>query len=398
MPESRRRAAATRAKAARMAAVAGVLFGNAAFVAPAFSQAPACAVSAHGRSVTLRAKGVNGEPFSVARGYHLSVRVNGGEPASVLVDTGSNALVVPAWRVKGFPADPEHDSSGLVISGKLPYHYSSSGNAYFGYLIQAPVTVQGDQDTSLEAENVQVLAITEVCGSHASCQPATPANSRSLGMMGVGFQPTPTLRVNTAGGTTPATRTNVFEQVPRVQTQGWIFEPDGRIVVGLNTDTTKEFTHWAPMLADRQGGLSPEGCVIVKEPGQPASQPRCGTMLLDTGMSTMNLWAYRGDAGQAPLCPPKPAGAGKKSGFNGATFPANTLITLTSPGQAPTVDYQFNTSAPRQAGTPTQTYCTNVEGSSPTENAFFNTGRMPLERYGFARNQSCATFAYRRAQ
>ncbi|WP_244486962.1 hypothetical protein [Burkholderia plantarii] len=395
---ARRRRAGATAKVARIVAVAGLLFGNAALVTPVFSQTPSCTASPTGLSVALQATAARGKPFTVASGYHLSVKVNGGEAAEVLVDTGSNALAIPSWRINGFPADPAHDTTGLVISGKLPYQYSSSGNSYFGYLIQVPVQVSGAGNASVSAENVQVLAITEVCGSSASCSPAVPGNSSNMGMMGVGFQPTPTLLVNTAGGTTPATRTNVFQQIPGVETQGWIFEPDGHIVVGLNAESTKAFTSWAPMVPDHKGGISPEGCLRVQEPGKPESRTLCGTMLLDTGMPTMNLWVYRGDPGGAPFCPLQSGTdtkGKKKAGFNGKPFPADTLITLTSPGQAPTVDYSFNTSTPKQPGTPEATYCTNVKGSSPTENAFFNTGRMPLQRYSFARNQTCGTFAYR---
>ncbi len=392
------------AMALRSAAVIGLLSGNAALVTPAFSQTsrtPSCTVSPTGLSVALQATAAKGKPFTVAGGYHLSVKVNGGDAAKVLVDTGSNALAIPAWRINGFPADPEHDTTGLVISGKLPYRYSSSGNSYFGYLVQVPVQVSGAGSASVKAENVQVLAITEVCGSSSNCSPAGPGNSSNMGMMGVGFQPTPTLQVNSAGGTMPATRTNVFQQIPGVETQGWIFEPDGHIVVGLNAETTKAFTSWASMVPDHKGGISPEGCLRVQEPGKPESGMLCGTMLLDTGMPTMNLWVYRGDQAGAPFCPLRSGTSTtgkKKAGFDGKPFPANTLITLTSPGQTPTLDYQFNTSTPQQPGTPEATYCTNVKGSSPAENAFFNTGRMPLQRYSFARNQTCGTFAYRAAK
>lgn len=384
---------------ARLAAI-GILLGNvtlAALAAPALSQVPACDVSPSGRSVILQATGAGGAAFTVAHGYHLSVRVNGSDaPAEVMVDTGSNALIVPAWKIKGFPADPANDRSGLVISGKLPYGYSSSANAYQGYLIQAPVTVQGANGTVVDAENVQVLAITEVCGSHNHCVAATPGNSSNVGMMGVGFQPTPKLVVNNGNSPAPATRTNVFQQVPGVETQGWIFEPDGRIVVGLNAETTRGFSAWAPMVPARNGGLSPEGCVHVTEPNKPESQALCGTLLLDTGMTKMNLWVFSGDQGNAPFCPSPPAGA--KAGFNGAPFAPGTVVTLASPGNAPVLDYRFDTGTQTVKGTPAGTYCSNVKGTQASENAFFNTGRMPLERYSFARNETCGTFAYRARQ
>ncbi|MBP2302448.1 hypothetical protein [Azospirillum picis] len=382
-------------RVARLAAIA-IMLGNTALVFPAFSQAPACTVSPTGRSIALQATGVDGTVFSVAGGYHLAVSVNGSDPAGVMVDTGSNALIVPSWKIKGFPKDPDNDHSGMVVSGKLPYGYSSSGNSYNGYLIQVPVRVHGAGGTSVDAEDVQVFAITEVCGSDKHCVAATSINSRSVGMMGVGFQPTPNLVVKVAGGgTAPATHTNVFQQVHGVATQGWIFEPGGRIVVGLNTETTQGFSAWAPMVPASRGGMSPEGCVRVTEPGKPESRPLCGTMLLDTGMSTMNLWVYSGEQGQAPFCPPPPA---SKAGFDGATFPPGTTVTLASPGKAAALDYRFDTAGGTGKGAPEATYCTNVKGASASENAFFNTGRMPLELYSFARNETCGTFAYRPRQ
>lgn len=389
---------------------AGALLINGACVPPAFSQDSACTVSQTGQSFVLHAMDAKGKPLSdIAGGYHLSVTVNGdasgaaapnaqsaqtAQPVGVLVDTGSTALAVPAWKIGNFPANPEHDTSGVVISNLQKYGYSSSENNYYGYVIQASVTVQDASGTSFEAKDVQVFAITKTCGTGKVCTPLTSKSAKQPGMMGVGFQP-PKLTVNVAGSQPqPATHTNVFAQVPGVETQGWILSSDGRIVVGLNSATTANFSGWTPMVQASSGGLQPAGCVYVTAPNKPVSQPLCGTILVDTGMSAMNMWVNSGETGQDPFCGTPPTSS--KAGFNGAPLPASATVAIQSPRQSPLLDYSFAAGGGK-AGTPTGTYCTNVKGQTNpdvAQNAHFNTGRMPLQLYSFARNQTCGSYAF----
>ncbi|WP_246794496.1 hypothetical protein [Burkholderia perseverans] len=387
----------------------GALLINGAFVPPAFSQDSACTVSQQGQSFVLQAMDAKGKPLSdIADGYHLSVTVNGdasgpaaphaqtAQSVDVLVDTGSTALAVPAWKIGNFPANPENDTSGVVISNLQKYGYSSSENNYYGYVIQASVKVRGAGSPSFEARDVQVFAITKTCGTGNVCTPLTSKSAKQPGMMGVGFQP-PKLTVDVAGGQPqPATHTNVFAQVPGVQTQGWIFSTDGRIVVGLNSATAANFSGWAPMVQASSGGLSPAGCVYVTEPNQSKPRKLCGTILVDTGMTAMNMWVNSGETGQDPFCASPPT---SKAGFNGAPLSASSTVAIQSPRQSPILDYSFTAGAGSKTGTgtPTGTYCSNVTGQTNpdvAQNAHFNIGRMPLQVYSLARNQTCGTYAF----
>lgn len=414
----------------RLAACATVLV---ACIPPslAFAQASDCTISPTGNSIALQAMNSKGNAKSdVVNSYHLKVLVNDRDTTQsanwgiVLVDTGSNTLVIPAWRIKGFPTtlptdnSQPMDKSGLVISGKLHTAYSSSGFGYNGYLVEAPVTVKGLYDASFTAEKVHVFAVTETCGKSDRCVPATPTNTASLGMMGVGFQPTEfepaksPMTNNSGSAPVTAVQTNVFEYAPGVKTQGWIFHRDGHIVVGLNTKTTKDFTSWAPMVQVSAGKMSPEGCVVVTTNGPKGAatpQKLCGSMLVDTGMSAMNLWVQSEKSALAAIC--RLPLTSPSAGFHGVQFPSSTRIEIFSPGRtAQVLNYSFKTvplakkGAPivsHPAGTPNGTFCTDDSASSPSEVAnnpeagHFNTGRMPLLVSSLARNESCGTFAWK---
>lgn len=379
-------------------AAAGLLLVNSAL--PALAQS--CSISTSGTAYAFTAlPDPKTNKFSLNFGYRLNVNVPGGQKIPVLLDTGSNVLVIPAAKIKGFPANPDKDTSGFVISKKLPYGYGSSGNSYQGYMVNVPVTVSDAKGVSMQAGPVQVYAVTEFCkptpkpanGGTAAAPTAeaaktcTPVGASSqIAMMGIGFQSTNYLKVFGPNGTTvPATKTNVFEQVSNIATQGWIFGP-GTVVVGLNTAVTKPFKAWSQMQDGGQGNLVADGCVQVTPNGKAALPAQCGTMLLDTGMTAMNMWVNEATQKATPICAAPPSNA--KAGFDGAPFPAKTAVTITSPATNPILTDNF-TIGTKSAGQPDGTFCSTTSSAS-----HFNSARMPLALYSFARNQSCGTFSY----
>lgn len=372
------------------AAAVGLLLANGTL--PALAQN--CAISSTGAAYSFTAlPDPHTGRFSVASGYHLNVAVNDGPPTAVELDTGSNALVIPASQIRNFPKDPDNDTTGMVISKKLPYTYSSSDNGYQGYMVDVPVVVSDANGTSMKAPSVQVYAVTEVCkpgtgangqATAVTCVPPTEKDHPE--MMGIGFQSVSNMPVFGPNGTTVgASRTNVFEQVPGIATQGWIFGP-GTVVAGLNTTVTNAFRTWSAMVEGDKGGLVPDGCVQVIPEGKAALPTQCGTMLLDTGMTAMNMWVNEAIQKATPICAPAPTNA--KAGFDGASFPLKTRIVITSPATNPILTDSF-TIGTQSPGQPDGTYCSLTSSAS-----HFNSARMPLELYSFARNQSCGTFSY----
>lgn len=336
----------------------------------------------------------------VAKGYHLAVSVNGGTNAGVLIDTGSNLLVLPYFKFGNLPADAALiPGTPGVVSGLVPYAYGSSGNSYRGYLVEASVALNqgvagGASPIAPVAREVIAYAITEACkpgaGGQVACAPVLPGTPQAdIGMMGVGFQAMASTLVMSNGQTPP--RTNVFAQIPGIETIGYAFKPT-EIVVGLNGPVTQG-VRWAPLQTDPYSGSAvPTGCFAVTLPtssGQPGQGPQygpfCGTMLLDTGLPDMYAW----QSADSAACPGSATGD-KTAGFAGTPYQPGTQVTLTSPPTDPVMNYTFTVpqpSATPEAGTPRTTYCAPTKASPHS-----NISRMPLARYTYVRNQTCGTF------
>ena len=86
----------------------------------------------------------------------FSIRVDGGESVRVVMDTGSNGIVLGSDLVKG----------GTVMDPQPPApSYSSSGNSYEGQWVLASVELTGlDGETFTTANPVAVFAATNVQG------------------------------------------------------------------------------------------------------------------------------------------------------------------------------------------------------------------------------------------
>lgn len=330
----------------------------------------------------------------IAAGYHVNVSVNGGPDSPVLIDTGSNLLVLPYFKFGNLPADAAQiPGTPGVLSGLVPYSYGSSGNGYRGYLVQSSVVVNRRPANAASpnppsAPSVVAYAVTESCsgtGVQTVCTPVVSGGHGSgIGMMGVGFQKMPATLVMTDGST--PTATNVFGQVAGLQTVGYAFAPDA-VVVGLNAEVTRG-VQWTAMDNDTLTGAGvPIGCFTVTPPGGGQSVPYCGTMLLDTGLADMYAWQNASPS----ICPSRGSGA-KTAGFSGVPFQPGTKVGLTSPPSAPVMNYSFTVpqaNQPGQPGTPRTTYCAPTQMAPHT-----NISRMPLALYTYYRNQSCGTFGF----
>src|SRR4028118_1115671 len=87
----------------------------------------------------------------------FSIRVEGGESVRVVMDTGSNGIVLGSDLVKG----------GTVMDPQPPApSYSSSGNSYEGQWVLASVELTGlDGETFTTANPVAVFAATNAPGA-----------------------------------------------------------------------------------------------------------------------------------------------------------------------------------------------------------------------------------------
>jgi len=323
----------------------------------------------------------------VASGYSVNVSVNGGPDHMVLVDTGSNLLVLPYTKIGKLPSDPVAlPSSPLVVSNLLTYSYGSSGISYRGYLVNVPVTInrvptKAATPGAPTTAPMTVYAVTQSCGVDGQCAPVTKKST--IGMMGVGFQPTPHLVLKDG---TAATHTNVFAEIPNVPAVGYIFTPQG-ITVGLNETVTKDIT-WSSL----DGSGRANGCLTITPPKGRPGKPLCGTMLLDTGVEKMFAWI--GPETQPPTCP-KPGGTAKvdggtvHAGFGGVPFADGTTIQISSPAQSPSMSYSFTVGG-SDSGTPQPALC--LDSTEPHS----NIGRMPLLLFSYARNETCKAFGFQK--
>lgn len=191
------------------------------------------------------------------------------------MDTGSTGVVVAATTIPGFASLPS------LGPGKLTY--TSSGRVMIGQWVVTPLTLHGADGTVARIDPVPVLGVTRVeCLVNArNCTPS--ASPRGIAMVGVGFareadqqsqstpDKNPLLHLNTDG--LPyrpgyvVTRYGVHVGLTRANTEGefryFKLAPD------------PAYNDWAPIPA----------CIAVAGRQPPA----CGTMLIDTGVSTMYM-------------------------------------------------------------------------------------------------------------
>jgi hypothetical protein len=199
----------------------------------------------------------------------------GGRVHRAVLDSGSTGVVVAASLI------PDFDQLAAVGPGKLTY--TSSGRVRLGQWVVTPVTLVGEDETTISTTPMPVLAVTEVrCLRDA--RDCTPNDSpRDIAMVGVGFgregdaqsQSTPDKNplLQVAGDGKPLRR-------------GYILGHNG-VQVGLTGENTGgSFTF---VKLQRSPDLNDWSAVPACISLDGLTPPACGTMLVDTGVSAMFL-------------------------------------------------------------------------------------------------------------
>jgi hypothetical protein len=290
---------------------------------------------------------------NLARGWDFIASVAGGRSHLVEMDTGSRGLVVPA-SVLGPGA------VGPGPAGRI--EYSSDGKIFSGHFYLAPVTLRAGR-TSVTTVPIELLGV-----DHASCDLARypkckPGKLAGLGVMGVGFD-----RHGLTGlpARMPPELTNVFLALTNViegaMHPGYLIA-SATVTLGITPGNSAGFLE-VPL---KRGGTGPgdwntePGCFSFPEIS--GYGPRCGTVLVDTGIASAILGLPRSQR------PPAIA----------TSIPAGQRIAIDVAQNArtsPVLSYSFRVG---DRGPSTPTAIRWAAGKAP----FVNTGRRPISQHSY---------------
>jgi hypothetical protein len=230
----------------------------------------------------LNAPGANDDIATLPR-----LRISFGERSyGAVMDTGSTGIVVSADKI------PNIDHLRSLGPGKLTY--SSSGRIMTGRWVVTPVTIAGADGASVTTSTIPVLAVTRI-ECTATARRCTPNESpRGVSMLGIGFgRPSSTDLNDDQAQSRPnknpflniAAISGDGSNATRVQ-RGYVVTRQG-VHVGLTADNTRgdfAYVKLAPAANGRDWAPMP-ACISING----ATPAACGTLLMDTGVTTMYL-------------------------------------------------------------------------------------------------------------
>lgn len=217
-----------------------------------------------------------GEPIRRPPTLGLSL---GGPVRRAVMDTGSTGVVVSATAIAGFDA--------LPVLGPGTLTYTSSGRVMRGVYVRTPVTVIGADGTQFTTRPIPVLAVTRIdCLATArDCVPI--AAPRRVAMLGVGFARARDRQPGAGPERNPflALPGMGDKGVPGTLGRGYVV---GRraVQVGLAAADKAGFSRVRLTADAKTGDWSPTPACLALDARTP---PACGTLLLDTGVTTMFL-------------------------------------------------------------------------------------------------------------
>lgn len=212
-------------------------------------------------------------PTGVAHTPGLRINFPGGDARPIEMDTGSTGIVISAESIPGFSALPG-------TPGKLTYN--SAGRIMIGSWVTTPVTVSGSNGQHFTTAPIPVLAVTQIaCQDNARhCTPED--NPRGVAMMGVGFAREGSEQKQSTPATNPLLNPATADNFHK----GYVVTRNG-VHVGLNAEVTKGGFSYAKLQPDPhipgEWQAAPV-CIVVNSDAK-----RCGTALVDTGVTDMFL-------------------------------------------------------------------------------------------------------------
>jgi len=203
----------------------------------------------------------------------------GGPSYGAVMDTGSTGVVVSADKIPNLPS--------LQSLGAGELTYSSSGRIMIGQWVITPMTITGGDGTRITTAPLAVLAVTRIACTQRARRCTPNEAPRRVSMMGIGFgrrsdaqtgpQKNPFLNIAKLNGDSVN-----GERIRR----GYIVTRRG-VHVGLTAGNTQgdfAYVKLAPG-PDGRGWAATPACISVNG----ASPAACGSLLMDTGVTSMYL-------------------------------------------------------------------------------------------------------------
>ena len=249
---------------------------------------------------------LNAEPGEIDGVPRLGLSF-GGRALRAELDSGSTGILVAAEFVPGFETMPSQGPAKLT--------YTSSGRVMLGQWVVMPVTLSGREGASVTTDPLPVMVVTEVqCLDYArACHPTT--TPRNIAMIGVGFAREGDSQSQSTPDKNPLLHVAGGEGGRR---QGYILSPEG-VHIGLTAANTRGAFRYVKL--DRR----PDGADWAPLPGCIAlggsTQPSCGTVLVDTGVSVMFMTVPAVQAAGAEGTLPPGTQVAISIGAEGGAFP-----------------------------------------------------------------------------
>ena len=236
------------------------------------------------------------------------LRISFGEHSyGVAMDTGSTGVVISADKI------PNIDHLQSLGPGELTY--SSSGRVMVGRWVVTPMTLTGRNGTRVTTAPIPVLAVRQVkClqGARRCTENETP---HRISMMGIGCGRRHDHQAQSGPDRNPFLNILKLEAGDanlEPMRRGYIVTRDG-IHVGLTSTNTQGDFSYVKLVpeADGKDWAATPACISVNGT-KPAA---CGSLLMDTGVTTMYLTAPRSQA-PADLVTESGPGTTLKKGAN----------------------------------------------------------------------------------
>jgi hypothetical protein len=210
------------------------------------------------------------------------LRISFGERSyGAVMDTGSTGVVVSADKIPNL--------AGLQSLGPGMLAYSSSGRIMTGRWVVTPMSITGGNGIRVTTPPIPVLAVTQV-QCMAAARRCTPDEApHRISMMGIGFARRHDHQAQSGPDRNPFL--NIMQpgdggsDVERMR-RGYIVTRGG-IHIGLTSANTQGDFSYVELVpeADRKDWAATPACISVNG-AKPAA---CGSLLMDTGVTTMYL-------------------------------------------------------------------------------------------------------------
>lgn len=312
--------------------------------------------------------------------YHVYVSNGGGPAHPMVVDTGSQLMVVPAQYV-GAGAQPVTPT----VCHSISY---GDGRTWCGRFYTGPVAIgvpsnykPGKGTYPTTDESFQFLVAdqndTECISQLENCN--MPSDLTNRGIMGIGFG-------QGSFGTAYNALLQLKDMVKGGMRPGYIVrlgEAKPTIMVGLTPANTKNFG-LIPLSESTQypGQWDPNsftGCVALSTGDNAAVFNQCASMLFDTGTVDFTLKTPAADKPSSVITQNPP------------NIDPGTTVSITAPGTDPIISYEYSATAPSTwANSQTSVYWLERE-----KGAYFLIGQYVFQQYDYLFDPAAGRIGFR---